>query len=215
MKNDTPAPGADIRVAVIEDDDRVRESLAVLIDGTAGFCCANAYGSGEEALKSISSKLVDVVLIDINLGRMTGIDCLRKLKLLEEPPLLVMLTAYEDDDLVFQALKSGANGYLIKQTSPADLLAAIKEVHGGGAPMSSSIARKVIESFHGRFSFPAETLSNREREILSYLAKGYQYKEIASALDISFETVHSHIRKIYHKLHVRSRGEAVNKYRGL
>jgi DNA-binding NarL/FixJ family response regulator len=215
MDNLPSAPEADIRVAVIEDDDRVRESLAVLIDGTTGFSCEHAYASGEEALKNISPEQVDVVLIDIHLGRMSGIDCLRKLKLLEKPPLLVILTAYEDDDLVFQALKSGANGYLIKQTPPADLLAAIKEVHGGGAPMSSGIARKVIESFHGRLSSATETLSNREREILGYLAKGYQYKEIASALDIGFETVHSHIRKIYNKLHVRSRGEAVNKYRGL
>jgi DNA-binding NarL/FixJ family response regulator len=127
---------------------------------------------------------------------------------------VIMLTAYEDDDLIFQALKAGANGYLVKQTPPSEILEAIREVHEGGAPMSSNIARKVIHSFHerGPGESPTETLSPREREILDLLARGYMNKEIADTLSIAFQTVHTHVRNIYSKLHVRSRTEAVAKY---
>jgi DNA-binding NarL/FixJ family response regulator len=125
-----------------------------------------------------------------------------------------MLTAYEDDELIFQALKAGASGYLVKQTPPSELLDAIVEVHGGGAPMSSNIARKVIRSFHetDTTSAPGENLSERESEILNLLSKGYQYKEISEFLDLAYETVHTHLRKIYRKLHVRSRSEAITKF---
>lgn len=158
----------------------------------------------------------DVVLMDIHLTRMGGIECVRRLKAADSRQLILMLTAYEDDDLIFQALKAGANGYLLKQTSPADLLAAIKEVHEGGAPMSSNIARKVIQSFHQAkpASSPTENLSPREREIFNLLARGYMNKEIADRLQIAFETVCTHLRSIYNKLHVRSRSQAIVKYLG-
>ncbi len=203
-----------IHVSIVEDNDRVRESLASLIDGAKGFRCAGAYCTAETALRLIPREKPDVVLMDIHLGQIGGIECVRKLKALDPEQLVVMLTAYEDDDLIFQALKAGANGYLLKQSTPADLLAAIKEVHEGGAPMSSNIARKVIQSFHQNKPTGSrmENLSPREREILILLSKGYLYKEIADLLDLSFQTVHTHIRSIYFKLHVGSRTEAVAKY---
>jgi len=203
-----------IKVSLVEDSDHVRESLATLIDGARGFRCVGAHRSAEAALKLIPSEQPDVVLMDIHLPRMSGIECVRKLKALEPDSLVLMLTAYEDDDLIFQALKAGANGYLVKQTPPSEILTAIQEVHEGGAPMSSNIARKVIQSFHqaepGESS--TETLSPREREILDLVSKGYTNKEIADVLSIAFQTVHTHVRNIYTKLHVRSRTEAVAKY---
>ena len=203
-----------LKVSIVEDNDRVRESLSSLIDGARGFRCAGAHRSAEAAIKLIADEKPDVVLMDIHLPRLSGIDCVRKLKA-DDPDLLVlMLTAFEDDDLIFQALKAGANGYLVKQTPPSEILQAIQEVHQGGAPMSSNIARKVIQSFHQTDSrnAPTENLSPREREILDLLAKGYADKEIADALSIGFQTVHTHVRNIYRKLHVRSRTEAVAKY---
>jgi len=205
-----------IRVSIVEDDDRVRESLASLIDGAKGFRCAGAHSNAETALKMIQPEKPDVVLMDIHLTRMNGIECVRRLKAADSRQIILMLTAYDDDDLIFQALKAGANGYLLKQTSPADLLAAIKEVHEGGAPMSSNIARKVIQSFHQAepASSPTENLSPREREILNLLARGYTNKEIAERLQIAYETVCTHLRSIYNKLHVRSRSQAIVKYLG-
>src|SRR5439155_4835911 len=203
-----------IKVSIVEDNDRVRESLTSLIDGTRGFRCVGAHRSAEAALKLLPDEIPDVVLMDIHLPRLSGIDCVRKVKALGPDLLVLMLTAYEDDDIIFQALKAGANGYLIKRTPPSEILAAIKEVHEGGAPMSSNIARKVIQSFHqtGPNESPTETLSPREREILDLLSKGYMNKEIADALSIAFQTVHTHVRNIYDKLHVRSRTQAVAKY---
>jgi DNA-binding NarL/FixJ family response regulator len=203
-----------VKVSIVEDNDRVRESLTSLINGARGLRCAGAHRSAEAAIKLIPEEKPDVVLMDIHLPRLSGIDCVRKLKSLAPASLVLMLTAYEDDDLIFQALKAGANGYLVKQTPPAELLAAIKEVHEGGAPMSSNIARRVIQSFHqtGSNEGPTETLSPREREILDLLAKGYMNKEIADTLSIAFQTVHTHVRSIYSKLHVRSRTEAVAIY---
>ncbi len=203
-----------IKVSIVEDNDRVRESLTSLIDGARGFRCVGAHRSAEAALKLIPDEKPDVVLMDIHLPRLSGIDCVRKLKALGPNLLVLMLTAYEDDDLIFQALKAGANGYLIKQTSPSEILAAVKEVHEGGAPMSSNIARKVIQSFHQTVATdsPTDSLSPREREILDLLAKGYSNKEIADTLSIAYLTVHTHVRNIYGKLQVRSRTEAVAKY---
>ena len=203
-----------VKVSIVEDNDRVRESLASLIDGEGGFRCVGAHRSAEAALKLIPDEKPNVVLMDIHLPRLCGIDCVRKLKATEPDLLVLMLTAYEDDDLIFQALKAGANGYLVKQTPPSEILAAIQEVHEGGAPMSSNIARKVIQSFHsaGPSESSTETLSPREREILDSLARGYTNKEIADLLSIAFQTVHTHVRNIYSKLHVRSRTEAVAKY---
>jgi len=203
-----------VKVSIVEDNDRVRESLTSLIDGARGFRCVGAHRSAEAALQLVPEEKPDVILMDIHLPRLSGIDCVRKLKGIDSDLLVIMLTAYEDDDLIFQALKAGANGYLVKQTPPAEILSAIQEVNGGGAPMSSNIARKVIHSFHqakpGVSS--TETLSPREREILNLLARGYMNKEIADALSIAFQTVHTHVRNIYSKLHVRSRTEAVARY---
>ena len=202
-----------VKVSIVEDNDRVRESLTSLIEGAPGFRCVGAHRSAEAALKLVPEEKPDVVLMDIHLPRLCGIDCVRKLKAIEPGLLVIMLTAYEDDDLIFQALKAGANGYLVKQTPPSEILAAIEEVHEGGAPMSSNIARKVIQSFHSAGpNEPTETLSPREREILDLLARGYANKEIADLLSIAFQTVHTHVRNIYSKLHVRSRTEAVAKY---
>jgi DNA-binding NarL/FixJ family response regulator len=203
-----------INVSIVEDDNRIRESLAVLIDGTENIRCASTHRTGEEALTQLPAKNPDVVLMDINLPKMSGIECVRKLKGLMPKVQVLMLTMYEDDDLVFQSLVAGASGYLVKRTAPAELLEAIKQVHSGASPMSGKIARTVVEYFHKMTgSGPqAEKLSPREEEILDLLAQGYRYKEIADALSIGFETVRSHLKNIYDKLHVHSRTEAVVKY---
>lgn len=203
-----------ITVSLVEDDRRIRESLSVLINGTENARCISACGSGEDALEQIPAKKPDVVLMDINLPGMSGIECVRKLKALMPNVQILMLTMYEDDEKIFQSLVAGASGYLVKRTSPSELLNAIQEVHSGASPMSGKIARTVVEYFHKRQNAeaPQVSLSRREEEILRLLAKGYRYKEIADALAISFETVRSHLKNIYDKLHVRSRTEAVVKY---
>ncbi len=203
-----------INVSIVEDDNRIRESLAVLIDGGDNIRCISTHASGEEALAQIPLKKPDVVLMDINLPKMSGIECVRKLKGSLPRLQILMLTMYEDDDLVFQSLMAGASGYLVKRTSPAELLQAIEEVHSGASPMSGKIARTVVEYFQKlQTSSPQdENLSKREQEILDLLVKGYRYKEIADALSISFETVRSHLKNIYDKMHVHSRTEAVVKY---
>lgn len=203
-----------ISVSIIEDDPRIRESLAVLINGAQKIRCISSYGTAEEALAQVPLTKPDVVLMDINLPAMTGIECTRQLKQLMPKLQILMLTMYEDDDLVFQALTAGASGYLVKRTSPAELLAAIEEVHGGASPMSGKIARTVVGYFHQlKQVIPVrDNLSRREQEILELLARGDRYKEIADTLGISFETVRSHLKNIYEKLHVHSRTEAVVKY---
>lgn len=203
-----------ISVAIVEDDRRVRESLAVLVDGGENTRCAGTYPSAEDALAALPARKPDVVLMDINLPEMTGIECVRRLKAQLPKTQILMLTMYEDDEKVFQSLVAGASGYLVKRTSPADLLKAIAEVHSGASPMSGKIARTVVEHFHKlkKASPEQEYLSKRELEILDLLSKGYRYKEIADALSISFETVRSHLKSIYNKLHVHSRTEAVVKY---
>lgn len=203
-----------IKVSIVEDDNRIRESLAVLIDGGENIRCISTHATGEEAVVQIPLKKPEVVLMDINLPKMSGIDCVRKLKVLLPKLQILMLTMYEDDDLVFQSLMAGASGYLVKRTSPAELLQAIEEVHSGASPMSGKIARTVVEYFQKlqTASPQDENLSKREQEILDLLVKGYRYKEIADALSISFETVRSHLKNIYDKMHVHSRTEAVVKY---
>ena len=198
-------------VAVVEDDNRVRESLAVLINGATGFTCTGSYANGDTAVKGIPALKPNVVLMDINLPDMSGIQCVQQLKLDCPEMHVIMLTVNEDDEVIFRALQAGANGYLLKRTPPGEILTAIAEVHRGGAPMSSSIARKVIQSFHQVPSKPADAtnLTPRENTILEMLAQGYLYKEIAERLEIKFETVHTHVRSIYQKLHVRSRSQAV------
>ena len=202
-----------INIAIIEDSKEIREGLAVLINGSEGFQCTATYSNAEDALSDLLSKKPDVVLMDINLPRMSGIECTRQLKQRQPDLSIMVLTVYDDDEKIFESLKAGARGYILKKTPPARLLEAILELHGGGSPMSSSIARRVVQTFQGPEILSKEkgNLSGRESEILSYLAKGYRYKEIAEALFISVETVRTHLRNIYEKLQVRSRSEAVLK----
>lgn len=203
-----------ISVAIVEDDQRVRESLSVLINGAEDVRCVATYGTGEAALEDVARKQPDVVLMDINLPGMSGIDCVRKLKVQMPKLQILMLTMYEDDEKVFESLVAGASGYLVKRTSPAELLKAIAEVHSGASPMSGKIARTVVQYFQTLQSEAPQQqyLSKREEEILNLLVKGYRYKEIADALSIGYETVRSHLKNIYDKLHVHSRTEAVVKY---
>ncbi len=202
-----------LNVAIVEDDDRFRKSLARWIDSTPSLHCAGHYATAEAALKMIPTTDAHVVIMDINLPAMSGIDCVRKLKA-EKPALqIIMLTVYEDSELIFKALQAGANGYLLKRSSPDRILEAIVEVSQGGAPMSSQIARKVVQSFHttGPANGDQANLTQREEEILGYVVKGFANKEIADALSISVETIRVHLKNIYEKLHVRSRTEAALK----
>lgn len=221
MIQGTPTPSlrimpVPIRVAIVEDDARVRESLAVLVNGSEGFRCISSFATAEAALQELPADWPDVLLMDINLPEMSGIECVSRLKALRPLLQVIMLTAYMEDEKIFKSLVAGASGYLIKRASPAEILDAIAEVHRGGSPMSSQIARRVVQ-YVQQSGAPAEEtahLSKREYEILTHLAKGYQYKEIAELLSISVPTVRNHLRNIYEKLHVRSRTEAVVKFLG-
>lgn len=203
-----------IKVAIVEDNDKIREGLAALIDGSEGFQCSAVYDNAEKALRQIPSYEPDVVLMDIQLPKMSGITCVEKLKEKSPDIQVMMLTVYEDDEKVFKSLIAGATGYILKRTPPAELLESIRELHEGGSPMSDQIARKVVQAFRemGKSSKETENLSEREMEILSFLAKGYHDKEIAEHFFLSVKTVRTHLRNIYQKLHVRSRTEAVLKY---
>jgi DNA-binding NarL/FixJ family response regulator len=203
-----------IKVAIVEDNDKIREGLAGIIDGSDGFECSAAYESAEEALRLLPAYKPDVVLMDIQLPKMSGIVCVERLKAQDPDIQVMMLTVYEDDEKIFKSILAGASGYILKRTPPAELLEAIRELHEGGSPMSDQIARKVVQAFQqmGKSSKETENLSDREMEILSYLAKGYQDQEIADKLFLSIKTVRTHLRNIYKKLHVRSRTEAVLKY---
>ena len=203
-----------IKVAIVEDSAGVRENWAKLINSAPGFACVNTCASGEEALKRLTIAQPDVVLMDIRLPGISGIECTARLKLMMPKVQILMLTVYGEDNLVLDALQSGASGYLLKRTTPTELLEAITEVRRGGAPMTSEIARKVVESFRRPApSAPADCgLSQREEEILAQLSQGYSNKEIAERLRISFDTVRTHLKHVYEKLHVRSRTEAVGKY---
>lgn len=202
-------------VAIVEDIKEIREGLKLLIDERDGFECRYSFSSAEEALIALPKIKPDVVLMDIHLPGMNGIECIKKLKPLCENTLFIMSTVYEDDDNIFESLKAGASGYLLKKTSPDKILEAIREVVNGGSPMSGQIARRVISSFQKKDSIDAsEILTNKEKEILKALAKGLRYKEIAELMTISIETVRSHARNIYEKLQVQSRTEALNKIYG-
>jgi DNA-binding NarL/FixJ family response regulator len=203
-----------IRVGIVEDDSSVRESLAVLIDQAPGFRCAAACASAEEALKRLPNSAPDVVLMDIHLPGASGIECVVQLRRVLPRTQVIMLTVEEDTEQVFESLKAGATGYLIKHVTAEEILEAVGEVHRGGAPMSSHIARRVVSAFRQRAPAGAGAvdLTPREEAILRSLARGNRSKEIAEQLAISIGTVNTHIRHIYEKLHVRSRAEAVARY---
>jgi DNA-binding NarL/FixJ family response regulator len=203
-----------IRISIIEDDDWIRENLATQVGGTAGFQCVGRFRSAEEALGQIVRNVPDVILLDINLPKMNGIECARKLKALVPSAQILMLTVYEDSERIFKSLLAGASGYLLKRTPQAEIIEAIADVHRGNSPMTGHIARKVVQFFNQRGSMEKEieTLSVREREVLDRLAEGISYKEIADVMTLSIDTVRMHIKGIYGKLHVHSRGEAVAKY---
>ncbi len=211
-----------IQVALVEDDPLLRANLAAMLNSSEGFHCQAAYADGPAALRGIRASRPDVVLMDINLPGMPGTDCVRQLKELAPHLPVLMLTVYDDSKQIFKSLMSGATGYLLKRTSRDKLLEAILEVHAGGAPMSRQVARQVVQFFQKADEMPVTTrnasvvvnLTEREKEVLAVLAKGYAYKEIADQLKISFETVRTHLRTIYEKLHVHSRTEAVLKYHG-
>jgi len=205
-----------ISVSIVEDDPPVRASLARLIDSSPGCRCVSRHGSAEKALQEIPGIKPDVVLMDINLPGINGVECVRRLKPLLPATQIIMLTVYQNTENIFDALTAGATGYLLKQTLPDELLAAIQEVHAGGSPMSSHIARKIVLSFQQAppSSPVSQSLTPREVEVLDLLAKGFLYKEIAEKTKTSYATVHTHIRHIYEKLHVRSRTEAVARHLG-
>ncbi len=208
------SPEEPIRIAIVEDDKMVREVLEILLNGSPGFTCVATYENGEDAVAGLPDVNPDVVLMDINLPGISGIECIKKLKELGLPMLFIMLTIFEDSDAIFQSLSAGASGYLVKQTPPARLLEAIQDVYHGGSPMTREIARKVVQSFQSPSTLKDSNtgLTKREEEILSCLVKGLLYKEIADLLSIGVETVRTHLRHIYEKLQVRTRSEAIVKY---
>ncbi len=203
-----------ITVSIVEDNDQLRGTLCRLIDRSEEFRCLSQFGNAEDALENLTKERPKVVLMDINLPGMNGVECVRKLKQVAPEILVVMLTAYEDTENIFNALAAGASGYLLKRAPRAELLEAIREVNNGGSPMTTHIARKVVQSFQktGASMQSTENLSTREQEVLDCLSQGFLYKEIAEKLGISYETVHTYIRRIYEKLQVRTRTEAVAKF---
>ncbi len=204
-----------ISVCVIEDIGEIRISLKNLIDNSEEFLCFGIYENAEEAFNDLSEQKPDVYIVDINLPGMSGIEFIRKIKNKCPGTQFMMFTIYEDSDSVFEALTAGANGYLLKNTPQNKILAHIKELYEGGSPMSMQIARKVVTAFQkSEQGQNIENLSSREKEVLQLLSKGFLYKEIGEKLNISTGTVRQHIHKIYEKLHVQNRTEAVNKFYG-
>lgn len=206
-----------INVSIVEDNTGTREGLVKLFNRADGFACQRSYPTGEAAVLGIPNETPQVALIDINLPGISGIECVRQLKNLCPEMHVLMLTTYEESDLIFESLRAGANGYLLKKMPAKELIEAVQQVHAGGAPMSMQIARKVVAHFHRLKEAPGEMsqLTKRENEILGCLAKGFLYKEIAEYLQISYATVRTHIERIYQKLHVRSRSQAVAKFHHL
>ena len=204
-----------IKVAIVDDDEGIRASLAVLIRRAPNLKLTGDYANAETALKEVPRHPPDVVLMDINLPGMKGVECVRQLKATLPAVQFLMLTVYEDSDSLFNSLKAGASGYLLKRTASARLLEAIRDVHAGGSPMTPQLARRVVQFF----AHPADGTSSSlagltpgEKEFLNQLAKGYAYKEIADRMKISIDTVRSYVRTVYEKLHVHSRTDAVVKY---
>lgn len=205
-----------ISVSIVEDDHKTRDSIVTLLRRSPALQCLDAYATAEAALTGLARNQPDVLLVDIHLPGMNGIECVAKLKTQFPELHVLMLTTYEDSHLVFNSLRAGANGYILKNRPAAELVTAIEQVHDGGAPMSMRVARKVVEFFK-RLPGPvssAEQLSERESQVLALLAKGNIYKEIADQLKISENTVRTYVKRIYEKLHVHSRKEAVARFEG-
>ena len=204
-----------IKVIIVEDNHTIREGLKLLIEGTEGYACLAVYSNCEDLLDDLDKHSVDVILMDIDLPGISGIEGIKRVKEISAEILILILTIYDENDLIFEALCAGASGYLVKKTPPAKLLEAIKEAYEGGAPMTSNIARKVVDYF--KTIKPEEKVKNdveltkREKEVLTGLVEGNSYKAIANQLNISLETVRFHFRNIYKKLHVHSQSEAVVK----
>ena len=207
------AETAALKVGIIEDQANIREGLKLLIDGTGGYRCVGSFGSMEEALEQIGRELPDVLLVDIGLPGMSGIEGIRRIKNRHPQLAMMMLTVYDDDRRIFDALCAGACGYLLKKTPPARLLESLREVAGGGAPMSPEIARRVVALFR-EIRPPAEAdyqLTPHELRILTLLVEGHNYKTAADELGVSINTIRFHMRSIYEKLQVHSKSEAVSK----
>jgi DNA-binding NarL/FixJ family response regulator len=206
----------EIRVAIIEDNEPLRASLQQMVDRFDDCVCVGTFADGREALAKLPACRPRVVLVDINLPHVGGIECVAKLKEQLPDTEFIMLTVYEDSDTIFRALEAGASGYLLKRAEPTELEAAIRQVHEGGAPMDSHIARKVVQVFRKPakpIASPQDDLSTRECQVLELLAQGLLYKEIATNLGISYATVNNHVRHIYEKLHVQSRSQAIARYK--
>jgi RNA polymerase sigma factor (sigma-70 family) len=203
-----------VTVSIVEDSDKLRETLVRVLNRADGFSCVSQYANAEGALKDLPQIKPDVVLMDINLPGMNGVECVRQLKKIAPEIQVMMLTVYEDTENIFDALAAGASGYMLKRTAAKELLEAIQEVKNGGSPMTTHIARKVVQSFQRSavVTTQTENLSEREQQVLDLLSQGLMYKEIAEKLGISYETVHTYIRRIYEKLQVRTRTEAVAKF---
>ncbi len=204
-----------ITVAIVEDNDKLRATLAKVLNRSAGFQCVSDYQNAEDAVRELPQVSPNVVLMDINLPGMNGVECVRQLKAVAPQIQVMMLTVYEDTDNIFDALAAGATGYMLKRTPTPELLEAITELNRGGSPMTMHIARKVVQSLHKAPATPVpatENLSEREQQVLDLLSHGLMYKEIAEKLNLSYETVHTYIRRIYEKLQVRTRTEAVAKF---
>jgi DNA-binding NarL/FixJ family response regulator len=201
-----------IRVGIVEDDGPLRDAFARLIDASDGLTCVGAFETAEAALAALPAAAPDVVLMDINLPGMDGIEGARRLKDVAPAVTFGMLTTFDDTEKVFESLRAGATGYVLKRAPTAEIVAAVLDVCAGGAPMSGAIARKVVRVFQqDRQPRELASLTDRERQVLTALSEGQQYKEIADALGISINTVRKHIKSIYEKLHVNTRHEAVRK----
>jgi len=203
-----------ISVSVVDDEDSLRQSIETFVNGSPGFRCVSTFDSGEAALEKLPEQWPDVILMDIHMAGMNGIECVRRLKAMRAAVQIVMLTVYEDPDQIFAALAAGATGYMLKRLTPARLLEAIRVVHEGGSPMSQSIARKVLSSFQkpDRTASEIDRMTPREQMVLDCLARGFTYQKTADSLKISLDSVRTYVRRIYEKLHVHSRTEAVAKY---
>jgi DNA-binding NarL/FixJ family response regulator len=201
-----------VTVAIVEDDPRIQKSLRLMLTTDPSILCVGVFGTAASAIESIPRLTPDVVFMDVHLPDQSGIEVVRILAASARPPQIVMLTSYDDTEAIFNSLSAGASGYLLKPIRTTELLAAVRDVHSGGAPMTGAIARKVVQAFARPLIQPTPTtedLSPREREILTLLSEGFLYKEIADRLNVSYATVRTHIERIYQKLHVRSRAQAV------